>query len=143
MRMAVDPVLLGLLERYVGQDVRCATFSSNTLIRQTDRAAETGAIWHVDYPYKNDQTWKPGSSEPPLGVQVLFCLDEFTACNGGTLFYTNSHTLGTPPMQPAGPWAAGSKYSSPQFLPACYYLLVSGLCVGAGMSSRQSPRTTC
>jgi hypothetical protein len=111
LKVASHPLLLDLLQQYMG-DVKMNNFSSNTLLKQKKSGVETGAIWHVDYPYKNDGEWEPGS-QPPLGVQVLVCLDEFTATNGGTMFYTNTHVLGTPPMEPKGPWNKEEKYSTP------------------------------
>ena len=87
---------MGLLNKYLGGRVRCATMSSNTLLQQDGgNPTDTGLGWHIDYPYHDIETnlWPA----KPLGCQVLFCLDEFTACNGGTLFRTATHTLGRAP----------------------------------------------
>ena len=92
VQAATHPLLFGILSKYLGQRVRCATFSSNTLLRQQGQGTDTGLGWHVDYPYHDtDQPWP--RVDRPLGVQVLYCLDEFTACNGGTLFRTNTQHL--------------------------------------------------
>jgi hypothetical protein len=114
LKVAADPVLVGIMRSYLGQDVRCATYSANTLLRQRVPGVETGAIWHVDYPYNNDQCWSAEeATRQPLGAQALICLDEFTAVNGGTMFYTNTHGLGVPPMQPMGAWGSEEKYATP------------------------------
>jgi len=97
VRAAAHPLLNGLLKEVLGEDMRCATFSSNTLFRQSGAGQNTGLGWHVDYPYHDlKYPWPP--VEQPQGMQVLFCLDEFTALNGGTLFMTNTqHLLREPP----------------------------------------------
>lgn len=102
LQAATHPLLVGILSKFLGEHFRCATFSSNSL-RQQDDASRiepdgtpkgTGLGWHVDYPY-HDIKWDAGwpGVEKPLGCQALFLLDEFTACNGGTLFCTGTHKL--------------------------------------------------
>ena len=96
LQASTHPLVMGLLTKYLGGKVRCATMSSNTLLQQDGgNAMDTGLGWHVDYPYHDIE---PGLwPEKPLGCQVLFCLDEFTACNGGTLFRTGTQLLGREP----------------------------------------------
>lgn len=87
LTVALHPVLLAILRRYIAAPVRCATFSSNTMLPE---GAGSGLGWHVDFPYSH--LHEPWQVDPPLGVQVLTALDEFTSENGGTLFRRNSHT---------------------------------------------------
>jgi len=116
LKAAAHPLLVGLLKEVLGEDMRCATFSSNTLLRQYGAGKNTGLGWHVDYPY--DQMKPPSADAPwppvdkPQGMQVLFCLDEFTALNGGTLFRTNTQHLLKPPWMAGGPLFKGN-YSTP------------------------------
>ena len=87
--------------------VRSTGFFSNSMLRQESPDGNCGLGWHSDWPYSTISDEASGSQsssgwhrfplpEYPLGVrvQVLLSLNELTACNGGTLFYTNSHKAG-------------------------------------------------
>lgn len=84
--VVTHPVLLGIIRRELGTTIRCASFSSNTLLPHVTE--NTGLGWHVDYPYHDLKP--PWQVSPTLGIQVLTLLDEFTSENGGTLFRTRS-----------------------------------------------------
>merc|ERR1712185_732654 len=99
--------------------MRCVGFSSNSLLRQDSASGEAGLGWHTDYPYWDHVADVPDLgisqgcgpfAEYPLGVQTLFCLDEMTALNGGTLFLSNSHRLGKWPNPPDGPYSVPSPW---------------------------------
>ena len=92
--LAADPLLHDVLHEYLGPGFRCATWSSNTLNPGNTATGPCGLGWHVDYPY-HDITMGMGgtmlsTAQPPLGVQVLWLLDEFRADNGGTMFLPES-----------------------------------------------------
>jgi len=89
--LTAHPLIVGLLRQFLGTTMRCATFSSNTLLPQ-DGSKDAGLGWHVDYPYHDvPLPWPP--VELPLGAQVLWCLDDFRTENGGTMFQEKSHLL--------------------------------------------------
>ena len=97
LQAAINPLLQGLMLKYLKEAPCCATFSSNTLLQQNGQGTDCGLGWHVDYPYHDipHEMWP--SADKPLGVQVLYLLDDFSAANGGTLFRTGTHTLGRQP----------------------------------------------
>jgi len=114
LKAALHPVLYGILRGYLGEELRCVGFSSNSLLRQDSASGESGLGWHTDYPYWDraheflqDRTF----DECPLGVQTLFCLDELTALNGGTVFLSNSHKLGQWADPPDGPFSIPSPFA--------------------------------
>ncbi|EKX44488.1 hypothetical protein GUITHDRAFT_109608 [Guillardia theta CCMP2712] len=90
--LLVHPVILFLVRSYLGRYARCATWSSNTLLPKMDHPR---LGWHVDYPYHDIEIgmWP----DLPLGLQVLWLLDNFTSENGGTMFYPGSHEFFSPP----------------------------------------------
>ncbi|KAL3161422.1 hypothetical protein ABBQ32_010312 [Trebouxia sp. C0010 RCD-2024] len=68
-KLVCHPDLLALLSQYLGDNFRCATFSSNTLLPQ-DGSLGTGLGWHADYPYHDiGSPWPP--PEYPQGVDML------------------------------------------------------------------------
>jgi ectoine hydroxylase-related dioxygenase (phytanoyl-CoA dioxygenase family) len=56
-------------------------------------ASKSGLGWHVDYPYHDIpmDRWPVPLPAYPLGVQVLWLLDDFREDNGGTMFLPGSH----------------------------------------------------
>ena len=77
-------VSVAFCEKYLGTDFICSTWTSNTALPNADLT-----YWHVDHPY-----WTiapPYPVEPPLSAHAIWCLDEFTACNGATKFIPGSH----------------------------------------------------
>eukprot|EP01129_Flabellula_baltica_P012299 TRINITY_DN5538_c0_g1_i2.p1 TRINITY_DN5538_c0_g1~~TRINITY_DN5538_c0_g1_i2.p1 ORF type:complete len:415 (-),score=70.98 TRINITY_DN5538_c0_g1_i2:46-1209(-) len=91
--LLIHDKILGIAKRFLGETVRCATWSSNTLF-PNNNDGPTGLGWHCDYPYHDiPEPWPTN----PLGIQILFALDDFHADNGGTGFYPNSHTFLTWP----------------------------------------------
>lgn len=78
------PLVMAVCERLLGRDFVCSTWSSNTLLPGFD-----GVYWHVDHPY-----WtiaQPYPVEPPLTAHAIWCLDDFSAESGSTLFVPGSH----------------------------------------------------
>jgi len=84
VKAAIDPLLKGVLEGYLGAGFRCATWSSNTLLPGNTPAGPSGLGWHIDYPYHDvdDLGAMRSAGAPPLGVQVLWSIDDFRADNG-------------------------------------------------------------
>jgi Phytanoyl-CoA dioxygenase (PhyH) len=90
--LAADPLLHDVLHEYLGSGFRCATWSSNTLNPGNTATGPCGLGWHVDYPYHDITMGEStlSTAQPPLGVQVLWLLDDFGADNGGTMFLPDS-----------------------------------------------------
>ena len=91
--MSVHPSILYLVRSYLGRSARAATWSSNTLLANMDHPV---LGWHADYPYHDIEagSWP----DTPLGVQVLWMLDDFRKDNGGTMFFPGSHLSLSPPV---------------------------------------------
>lgn len=91
--LLVHPSILFLVRAYLGNSARAATWSSNTLLPHMDHPV---LGWHADYPYHDieDGAWP----DTPLGLQVLWMLDEFRKDNGGTMFFPGSHLNMNPPI---------------------------------------------
>ena len=91
--LLVHPLILYLVRTYLGKSARAATWSSNTLLPHMDHAV---LGWHTDYPYHDIEpgTWP----ELPLGVQVMWMIDEFRNDNGATMFFPGSHLTMNPPV---------------------------------------------
>eukprot|EP00798_Chlamydomonas_sp_ICE-L_P013917 gene13917-19847_t len=84
----LHPVLLQFVRLYLHPHAKCATWSSNTLYPRQGIQENEGYGWHVDYPYHDiNAPWLAD----PLSAQVLWCLDDFTAENGGTMIVPGSH----------------------------------------------------
>mmetsp|Transcript_23718 Transcript_23718/g.39016 ORF Transcript_23718/g.39016 Transcript_23718/m.39016 type:complete len:388 (+) Transcript_23718:113-1276(+) len=92
-RLLTHPVVVAIMRGYLGDNMRCAAYGSNTLLPQ-EASLDPGLGWHVDYPYHEMEVPWP---DMPLGAQVLWLLDEFTANNGGTMFLPQTHQLLKPP----------------------------------------------
>ena len=74
---------LAVWEAYLGPEFVCSTWTSNTIF------PNGGAIyWHADYPY-----WTLPEPYPlwPLCGHTMWCLDDFTECNGATASIPGSH----------------------------------------------------
>ncbi len=77
-RMAQHPVLIEIAEAMLGDDMTLGAYSARILY---PGAIEMGV--HIDYPY-----WAmrgPFTVRPPLMVQVIWMLQDFTEQNGATL----------------------------------------------------------
>lgn len=91
--LTMDPVWT-FLTCYMNGDLKCATWSSNSLLR----ASPTNNLhWHVDYPYHNISPTCWGHPSDPLSLQTLWVLDDFTVDNGATLVIPGSHKFKTIP----------------------------------------------
>ena len=90
VKPAIDGLIHDILWEYLGENFRCATWSSNML---SPNSSESGLGWHVDYPYHDIpmDRWPVPLPANPLGVQVLWLLDDFREDNGGTMFLPGSH----------------------------------------------------
>eukprot|EP00276_Gloeochaete_wittrockiana_P009671 CAMPEP_0184645984 /NCGR_PEP_ID=MMETSP0308-20130426/2616_1 /TAXON_ID=38269 /ORGANISM="Gloeochaete witrockiana, Strain SAG 46.84" /LENGTH=279 /DNA_ID=CAMNT_0027075579 /DNA_START=1711 /DNA_END=2550 /DNA_ORIENTATION=+ len=86
-RLLMHPSVLSVVRAYLGNNMRLATWSSNTLLPQ-DGSQDANLYWHVDYPYHDiDLPWPT----EVLGAQVFWLLDDFTPTNGATMFWPQSH----------------------------------------------------
>jgi ectoine hydroxylase-related dioxygenase (phytanoyl-CoA dioxygenase family) len=83
------PLVLAVWRKYLGKDMICSSWSSNTLWPGC-----TEIYWHVDHPY-----W---TFEPPyplaLSAHTFFMLDDFTEENGATAAIPGSHARGHLPL---------------------------------------------
>lgn len=92
-RLVQHPVLIEAAETMLGEDMTLSSYAARIL---EPGAREMGA--HIDYPY-----WAmkgPFSVRPPLMIQVIWMMQDFTAENGATLVVPGSQSLGTPPDAP-------------------------------------------
>lgn len=88
-QMLTDTTIKSMVDAYLGEDAKCATWSSNTLFKSLASTAPEYS-WHVDYPYHNiAPPWMQDCR--PLSVQVMWILDDFTMANGATLIIPGSH----------------------------------------------------
>lgn len=92
-RIPVKP----LVELLLCHDVKCATWSSNTLYPDANAHRFTPS-WHVDYPYHNISPPYPTDPCHMLSVQTIWTLDDFTEHNGATLAVPGAHKSGTFPI---------------------------------------------
>lgn len=85
--MLKDHTVISIVRMLLENEVKCATWSSNTLY--TENADTYKPHWHVDYPYHDipSSCW----SDIPMSAQVLWLLDDFTVENGGTHIVPGSH----------------------------------------------------
>src|SRR5260370_4145199 len=82
-RMVQHPALIEIVEAMLGDDMTLGAYSARILY---PGATEMGV--HIDYPY-----WAmrgPFTLQPPLMVQVIWMLQDFTEHNGATLFAPGS-----------------------------------------------------
>ncbi len=89
-RLVQHPVLIAVAEELLGDDMTLSSYAARIL---EPGAREMGA--HVDYPY-----WAmrgPFSVRPPLMLQVIWMMQDFTADNGATLVVPASQHRGMPP----------------------------------------------
>ena len=94
-----EQVLIMLQIIMGGNNFKCSTWSSNTLMGNNSNAHKPFIpLWHVDYPYHEiPPPWSNDDSVPPLGVQTLWMLDDFTKDNGATYVIPKSQTFLRPP----------------------------------------------
>ena len=89
-RMAQHPAIVEIAETMLGDDMTLGSYSARILY---PGAIEMGV--HIDYPY-----WAmrgPFTTRPPLMVQVIWMLQDFTEQNGATLVAPRSQLLCTRP----------------------------------------------
>jgi ectoine hydroxylase-related dioxygenase (phytanoyl-CoA dioxygenase family) len=89
-RLVQHPALIEIAEAILGDDMVLSSYAARIL--EPD-AREMGA--HIDYPY-----WAmkgPFTVRPPLMLQVIWMMQDFTEQNGATLVVPGSQRRGTPP----------------------------------------------
>lgn len=90
------PLIVDIWKRYLGEDVVCSTWTSNTIYPGHDKIG-----WHADYPYWSiTSPWPTGN----LAGQTVWLLDDFTEENGGTGVVPYSHKKGHLPEEPRNLW---------------------------------------
>ena len=93
-KMLKDSTVLSIVQMFLENEVKCATWSSNTLYKEDSDSYRPH--WHVDFPYHDipSSCWTPSLA---LSTQVLWLLDDFTNENGGTFIVPGSHKFQTGP----------------------------------------------
>lgn len=89
-RLVQQPTIVAVAEELLGDDMTLSSYSCRVM---WPGAIEMGV--HVDYPY-----WAmrgPFSVRPPLMLQVIWMLQDFTENNGATLVAPRSQLLATRP----------------------------------------------
>ena len=96
LELMCHPLIVDIWKQYLGEDVICSTWTSNTIYPGFDRIG-----WHADYPY-----WSisPPWPEGRLAGQTVWLLDDFTVENGGTGAVPYSHLKQHPPPDPKDAW---------------------------------------
>lgn len=92
-RMFLDlmchPLVVAVWKKYLGEDVICSTWSSNTM-----HPGQASYDWHADYPYWSiTPPWPAGN----FTGQTIWMLDDFTEENGATGVVPYSHRKLHPP----------------------------------------------
>ncbi len=90
VRLVQHPIIIEIAEELLGDDMTLSSYSCRVI---WPGAIEMGV--HVDYPY-----WAmrgPFTVRPPLMLQVIWMLQDFTASNGATLVAPHSQLLATRP----------------------------------------------
>ena len=96
LELMCHPLILAVWKRYLGEDVVCSTWTSNTIYPGFDKIG-----WHADYPYWSiTPPWPRGN----LAGQSVWLLDDFTETNGGTGVLPYSHLKRKPPSDPKDVW---------------------------------------
>jgi ectoine hydroxylase-related dioxygenase (phytanoyl-CoA dioxygenase family) len=92
--MLKDSTVLSIVQMFLENEVKCATWSSNTLY--TERSDSYKPHWHVDFPYHDipSSCWTRNTA---MSAQVLWLLDDFTIENGGTHIVPGSNLFHTAP----------------------------------------------
>jgi len=96
LELMCHPLVLQVWRRYIGEDVICSTWSSNTVYPGHDRIG-----WHADYPY---YTIQPPWPDANVAGQTVWLLDDFTEENGASGVVPFSHRKGHPPENPTDQW---------------------------------------
>jgi fumagillin biosynthesis dioxygenase len=94
--LTMDPIWT-LLSCFMKNDIKCATWSSNTLMGGSADTGTQQPLWHVDYPYHNIPPTCWGHPHDPLSMQTVWILDDFRYENGATLVIPGSHKYKTVP----------------------------------------------
>ena len=90
-RLVQQPAIIAIAEALLGDDMMLSSYSCRVM---WPGASEMGV--HVDYPY-----WAmpgPYAIRPPLMLQVIWMLQDFTEDNGATLVMPRSQQLATQPV---------------------------------------------
>jgi ectoine hydroxylase-related dioxygenase (phytanoyl-CoA dioxygenase family) len=83
------PLVVAVWKKYLGDDVMCSTWSSNTMY-----PGQSVYDWHADYPYwAITPPWPAGN----FTGQTIWLLDDFTPENGATGVAPYSHRKLHPP----------------------------------------------
>jgi len=89
-KMAQHPIILAISDVMLGESCQISSIAANTVIPGAD-----GQLPHLDYPYY--KSFFPSSSPnvmdsaPPISLQFMTLLTDFTKDNGGTAIRPNSH----------------------------------------------------
>ncbi len=89
-RLVQEPTIIGVAEALLGDDMTLSSYSCRVM---WPGATEMGV--HVDYPY-----WAmpgPYAVRPPLMLQVVWMLQDFTENNGATMVMPGSQMLAAQP----------------------------------------------
>lgn len=85
LELARDAVVLELCAQLLGPGF--ILNQQNGIVNPAREGAYNQAAWHRDLPYQHF------TSSRPLGLNALFCLDDFTADNGATRVVPASHKV--------------------------------------------------
>lgn len=89
-KMAMHPVIMNISNILIGEKSQISSLAANTVL-----PGQPGQLPHLDYPYYRN--FYPASnpnimdSAPPLAVQFVTMLTDFTKENGGTAVRPHSH----------------------------------------------------
>jgi len=91
LELMAHPLVVGVWKKYLGEDVICSTWSSNTMY-----PGMSCYDWHADYPYwAITPPWPAGN----FTGQTIWLLDDFTSENGATGVVPFSHRKLHPPSE--------------------------------------------
>jgi len=91
-KMAQHPVILNISNVVLGERSTISSYAANTVL-----PGQGGQLPHLDYPYY--RTFYPANNQnimdnaPPLSVQFITLLTDFSVENGATAVRPNSHKL--------------------------------------------------
>jgi len=89
-KMAMHPVIMNISNILIGEKSQISSLAANTVL-----PGQPGQLPHLDYPYYRNfyPSVNPNimDSAPPLAVQFVTLLTEFTKNNGGTAVRPHSH----------------------------------------------------
>lgn len=91
-KFAQHPVILNISNIVLGENSQVSSLAANTVLPGTG-----GQLPHLDYPYYRmlypSNNPSVMDSAPPLSIQFVTLLTDFTKENGGTAFRPNSHKV--------------------------------------------------